>query len=93
MAMTFGRKSYGRFFVEKEEDIIRVKEIMREIDEYEVDNYLPSDLITVFKEGAVESVYTHKFDSMDMSKVLVECWRRGIKCFMIDTKITGYEDL
>lgn len=99
--MKFTRKWYGRFFVEKEEDIEKVKQIMREIDEYEFKHYYPSgdfhgggsnhELITVFKEENLHAVYVEKFDDMDMSKVLIECWKRGIKCFVIDGMITGLE--
>lgn len=98
--MTFCRKGWGRIFVEKEEDIQKVKDVMKEIDSYEFEGYYPTgnhlggngELIAVFNEENLHAIYTHKFDSMDMTKVLVECWKRGIKCFMIDGRITGYED-
>ena len=47
MSNTFPRKAYGRIFVEKEEDIDKVKEIIRKMDEFEYE-YLTNDLITVF---------------------------------------------
>lgn len=99
MGMNFHRKDYGRVFVEKYEDIEKVKEVMREVDPYEFEGYYPTgnhlggqgELITVFNEENIKAIYTHKFDSMDMTKVMVECWRRGIKCFMVQGKITGFE--
>ena len=89
--MEFARKGYGRIFVEKEEDIDKLKEVIKEIDEYEYD-YLPEKLITVFSEENYESTYVHKFCDLDMGKVLKEAWSRGIHCFVVFGKITRYED-
>ena len=46
----FPRKGYGRIFVEKEEDISKVKEIICKMDEFEYE-YLPPELITVFNSN------------------------------------------
>lgn len=91
---TFERKGYGRIFVEKEEDIPKVREIIRKMDEYEYEHYLPSDLITVFNPDVHEYVhdkskkfihvnltYTHKFDSLDLNELTMRCWMAGIKMF------------
>lgn len=99
--MTFDRKGYGRFFVEKEEDVDRVKSIMREIDNYEYDGYYPTgqylggngELVTVFSPENYYAIYVGKFDDMDMTEVLARAWEQGIKCFVVFGKITGYEDL
>ena len=91
--MKFGRKDYGRIFVEKEEDIEALKDIIREIDDYECNHYLPDDLITVFSNDNFESVYTHKFCDMCMTRVLYKAWAAGIKCFCIFGSISGYERL
>lgn len=94
---TFERKYYGRIFVEKEEDIDIIKDIMREINEDEFDNYYPTtknpqdELITVFSDNNLESVYTYKFDEMDLGEVCIRAWKRGVKCFYISGKITGFE--
>ena len=98
--MKFSRKYYGRLFVEKEEDIEKVKEVMKEINPYEFENYYPTgnhvggqgELIAVFNEDNLKSIYTHKFDDMDMGQVMIECWTRGIKCFMIDGKINQFDE-
>ena len=89
--MKFPHKGHGRFFVEKEEDIFKIKEIIREMDEFEY-AYLPSDLIAVFSDENMHSVYTHKFDDMNMTEVMYRAWSKGIKCFCVFGKITGYED-
>ena len=78
---TMPHKSYGRIFVEKEEDIEKVKQIVKETSEFEF-SYLPKDLITVFT-GKKEVTYTHKFDDLDVNDLIIECWKRGIHCFYI----------
>lgn len=90
---TFPRKGYGRIFVEKEEDIDKVKDIIRRMDEFEYD-YLPSKLITVFnpniktfpKENPkdhfwLDMGYTHKFDSLNLNELQFRCWAECIKIF------------
>ena len=90
--MKFPHKGYGRLFVETKEDIARVKEIIKEIDDFEY-SYLPEDLITVFSDDNMRSVYTHKFSDLNMTEVLYRAWSRGINCFCVFGKISGWEDL
>lgn len=78
---TMPRKGYGRIFVEKEEDIEKVKEVIQEMDDYEY-NYLPEKLIAVF-EGKKEVIYTHKFCDLDLNDLMINCWNKGIKVFYI----------
>lgn len=47
--MTFDYKGYGRIFVEKEKDIQKVKDKIKELDDFEYE-YLPDDLIRVCVE-------------------------------------------
>ena len=95
MANEFPRKGSGRIFVEKEEDIPKVKEIIRKMDEFEY-GYLPKDLIKVFdpniKTFPVENpkdhlwldlAYTHKFDSLNLNELQFRCWAAGIKIFCV----------
>ncbi len=95
---TFPRKGYGKIFVEKEEDIKKVEDIIKAMDEYEFD-YMPENMISVFSEDAireyvptnpssldkyslgVKTVYTHKFDSLDLNLLQLICWRNGIHIF------------
>lgn len=90
---TFPRKNYGVIFVEKEEDIAKVKEIIEKMDEFEY-KYLPEELIQVFnpniktfpKENPKEHLwldlkYTHKFDSLNLNELQFRCWAEGIKIF------------
>ena len=93
MSNTFPRKAYGRIFVEKEEDIDKVKEIIRKMDEFEY-GYLTNDLITVFSPNIrrfpdhdpkdhlwLDMAYTHKFDSLNLNELQFRCWAAGIKVF------------
>lgn len=91
--MNFERKGYGRIFVDKEENIARVKEIIKEMDEYEY-GYLPDDLITVYdttcykihSDGSISTAsttYNHKFDSLDLGELMFRCWNEGIHIFCL----------
>ena len=80
--MKFPHKGYGRIYVEKEEDIQKVKDIIKEMDEFEFE-YLPKDLITVFKDKIV-TTFTGKFDDLDISILMEKCWQQGIKMFCVD---------
>lgn len=86
----FPHKECGRIFVEKEEDIEKVKNIIKEIDEFEYD-YLPKDFITVFNENNMRAVYTHKFSDLDIQLLTQLCWSRGIHMFCWNGKVNGYE--
>lgn len=90
--MNFERKGYGRIFVQKEEDIQKVKDIIKEMDEFEYE-YLPENLIAVFSPENMGAVYTHKFDGLDTNELTRKCWESGIYMFCWFGKMTGYEDL
>lgn len=98
---TMDRKGYGRIFCEKPEDVQKIEDIMREIDEYEFDHYYPTGnysggegkrLVTVWGDSKLEAVYTGKFDEMNIGEVLLRAWSKGIKCFAIYNRITGFEE-
>lgn len=78
---TFSRKSYGRIVVEKEEDIELVKEVIKDMDDFEY-GYLPQDLICVHSEE-IKLKYTHKFSDLDLNDLIHKCWCVGIKCYTI----------
>ena len=81
--MKFPHKKYGRIYVENESDIIAIKGIVIGMDSFEFD-YLPDDLIEVFKKGSLcYNKYVGKFDDIDMGKVLYCAWRLGVKCFCV----------
>lgn len=103
MSNTFTRKAYGRIFVEKEEDVQKVKDIIRKMDEFEY-GYLTEDLITVFSPNIrrfpdhdpkdhlwLDMAYTHKFDSLNLNELQFRCWAAGIKVFCCMNH-NGYSD-
>lgn len=79
----FTTKGYGRIYVDKEENIEKVKNIIKLIDEYEYDGYFPKDLVALFSEYP-KVVYTHKFDAIDLNELTARCWENGIYVFCLD---------
>ena len=100
--MIFARKGYGRIFVEKESDVQKVEDIIKEIDEDEFEGYYPTGnyfggnnerLVTVFSEENYKSIYIGKFDDMDIGKVLKKAWNQGIHCFAVFGKCNQFDEL
>lgn len=87
--MNLPRKGYGRIYVEKEEDIQKVKDIIKEMDDFE-SGYLPEKLIAVFSDR-IDTVYTHKFSDLDIAILMEKCWQRGIKMFCVDGKYGAWD--
>lgn len=85
--MTFSRKDYGRILVQKEEDIEKVKDIIKEMDEFEYE-YMPKDFIGVFEKDNIETVYTGKFDDLDLMELQIRCWEKNIPIMILDGIIT-----
>jgi hypothetical protein len=79
--MKFNRKGTGRIYTDKEENIEKIENIIKEMDEFEFE-YLPKDLIAVF-DGKVKCVYNYKFDELDLSELCQRCWNSGIYVFCI----------
>ena len=85
----FPRKGYGRIFVEKESDILVVKEIIRKMDEFEYD-YLPEGLIAVFNPNIKRFPADNPKDHLwlDMEYTGVSDITRGVNefdgCVFID---------
>lgn len=98
--MKFSHKGYGRIFVEKESDVQKIEDIIKEIDEYEFGYYPTGDhygadrgkrLATVFSEENYHSIYVHKFDDMDMGKLMKKAWEQGVHCFVVFGKINQFD--
>jgi len=88
---TLNRKSYGAIYVDTEENIEKVKEIIKEIDEFEF-SYLPNNLIMPF-DHYPNVQYTHKFCDLDMDKLTATCWNRGIKIWVFNARQEYPENL
>jgi hypothetical protein len=79
---TLTRKGYGRIYVANPEDVQKVKDIIREMDEFEFD-YLPAGLVAPFSHYPTLH-YTHKFCDLDMNALTAICWSRGIFIWVCD---------
>jgi hypothetical protein len=75
---TFTRGGYGRIYVRHSSDIPHVREIIRMMDQFGYE-YLPDDLIAPIGKYP-ETVFTHKFDALDLDELTFQCFRRG--CFI-----------
>lgn len=78
---TFDTKSYGRIYVDKESSIKKVKEIIKQIDEFEYE-YLPDNFIAVFDEYP-KLVFTGKFDDLDIVNLTRVCFQMGVFIFCV----------
>ena len=76
--MRFKRKGYGRIFTSSEENIVKIREVIRAMDADEYD-YLPDDLIAVYP-GYDQVVYNGKFYDFDLDELVERCQREGIPC-------------
>lgn len=77
--MQFSKGGKGRIFVEKEENIFALRNIIRA--RYDIDK-LPPNLITVFSDENYASVPVEDF-TCDMEPILYEAWDQGVKCFCV----------
>lgn len=77
--MTFEYKGYGRIFVENEKDIQIVKNKIKELDNFEYE-YLPDDLIIVWRGDLDDITYCYKFDKLDIDNLCRELFNCGVKC-------------
>jgi hypothetical protein len=93
---TMQRKTYGRIFVQKEEDIATVHDVIREFFPDEL-SYMGDDVIAVWKGyqlmgktnplKCLPLVYTHKFEPV-LDELVAECMSRGVWI----AAFTGYSE-
>lgn len=70
-------KGLSRCFVFREEDIQKVYDTIKEINDFEF-NYVPTDWVMVWgKEYESSMVYNGKFD-IDVPKLIDECGKKGV---------------
>lgn len=85
MTNPFTYKGYGRIYVQNQEDIEKVEEIIKELDEFEW-AYYPSSLVTTL-DRYPNVVYIGKFElHFNLEE---ECKKRNIPVFIFDS---GMED-
>ena len=85
---TLTHKGYGRIYCETVDDIAKVHDVIKELDEYEF-GYMPKGIVTTFNEYP-NVVYTGKFSDMGMDTLTAVCWSKGIKFWVFDA---GRNDL
>lgn len=83
----FTHKGYGRIYVEQVDDILKVENVIEQLDAFER-GYLPPGMIALFSEYP-NVVYTHKFSDLDIDMLTAVCWDRGIKIWCFDS---GYDE-
>lgn len=81
---TLSHKSYGAIYVNNPNYIDKVKQVIKEMDEFEF-GYLPEELIKPFQEYPNVS-YTGKFSDLDMDDLTARCWAKGIMIWVFDAK-------
>jgi hypothetical protein len=74
----FDEKQGGRIFTDKVENIQKIKDILKAMDEFEFE-YLPDDLISIYK-NRFECVYNGKFYEVDLDELVSKCQANGIVC-------------
>jgi len=87
---TLPHKGFGRIYVDKPENIKKVEQIIKELDEYEFE-YMPVGIVAHFSEYPSVK-YTHKFDDMDMDKLTATCWNNGIHIWVFDSGRNEYPE-
>lgn len=80
----FSSKRYGRIYVYHEKDIQVVKDIIKDMDDFEYE-YLPMTLITTVDKFP-EIVYVGKFDDLDLDELAVRCVKQNIPVFCFNPK-------
>jgi len=76
------RKGYGRIYVRTQDEIEKVKAIIKNLDEFEY-GYMPKDLITTFDQYP-KLVYLHKFDRYDTQEISSLLWENDIPALVLD---------
>lgn len=85
---TLTHKGYGRIYVDWNDHIQTVHNIIKEMDEYEF-GYMPSDIVTHASDYP-KVVYTHKFDDLDMDELTARCWRVGVRIWVFNAGHNEY---
>ena len=84
MTSPFTYKGYGRIYVKKEEDIKKVENILKSLDEFEFD-YYPEGLVTTL-DYYPNVIYVGKYEPN--FNIEDECISKGIQVFVFDAKMS-----
>lgn len=77
----FGRKTYGRIFVYDGRNVIKLRDIIHALDEFEF-KYMPEDFIAVYDSMNCPVVYGHKFE-LGMDRLRFACFKAGIPVMLV----------
>lgn len=80
MTSPFTYKGYGRIYVKTQEDIQRVENLLKELDEYEFD-YYPENLVTTL-DRYPNVIYVGRYEPY--FNIQEECNSVGIEVFVFD---------
>ena len=72
----FQKKTYGRIWVAKTEDIAKVRDIIKKQDAFEFE-YLPNNFIAVYDGYLFSLTYGHKFE-LEYLELTQRCLTEGI---------------
>lgn len=87
---TFTRKGYGRIYIKNIKDVEKIKNIIKEMNEFEF-YYLPNNIFA-YIDSFPEVVYMGKFDELDLDLLTVICAKNGIDIFCFDNKQCEFSD-
>ena len=87
---TFGYKSYGAIIVQDEDDIEKVKDIIRQMDIDEYMHYMPEGLIIPYAEQ-IRAQYTGKLD-INLIDLTLICLDQGIWVTTINGTFNRWDD-
>lgn len=77
---TFNNGAEGRIYTDTQENVERIKQIIKNIDEFEYP-YLPDDFVAVWRDGAdIDLIPNWKFYGLDLQKIEKECTFKNIPC-------------
>ena len=77
----FQRKTYGRIFVKRPEDVAIVDKTIEEVDPFEA-GYAPGALVSVYAPGN-GVIYLHKFE-IDKVALIRACLAKGVWIWCVD---------
>jgi hypothetical protein len=82
-------KGYARIFVQKEEDVEIVNNILDNMDEFEA-SYRHKNLVTTFKgKDWIPLIYNGKYSNLDMELAKALCAEKGV--FILIYKTSDYD--
>lgn len=76
MMLEFQKKTYGRIWVKTKDEVDKVREIIKDQDEFEF-SYLPEDFVAVYAGKLGDLSYGHKFE-LDYYELTKRCLAVGI---------------